>query len=403
LTKSVFYTLTGCFTLSALFIHILMMPLLFAGVFYIVDSNYRNNFVNQVRNDALTLASISDSQNKNALLFQEKIIDDAITSGRLFAAKITGDEKKILREWGYPSLIKNMDEDFFFGEHDDSVFNIIIPRYNSAGSRQGELFLSYDELPTKKEISQAYLYGLYLSIIYIVITFFITIILGRRVTKPIKQLSNASKEISMGNYEKELVVESNIKDIQQLANTLEHMRFELVKKNNEMEHHAMHDGLTGLPNRLLLRNRIDEIISNNNTHTTALLMIDLDRFKEINDSLGHLVGDEVLKTASQRLLSYVRQSDTVSRLGGDEFAIILHQVSDEKAVEIANTLSKKLRESFTINGNELKVGASIGIALHPQHGKTFNEVLHCADIAMYASKSNRQGEAILYSEQLDKK
>lgn len=400
MTKNIFYTLTGCFTLSALFIHMLMMPLLFAGVFYIVDSNYRNNFVNHVRNDALTLASISESQADNALLYQEKIIDDAIISGRLSSAKITNEENKILREWGDNSLTNNTDEDFFFGEHDDNVFNIIVPRYDTAGNIQGELLLSYDELPTKKEISQAYLYGFYLSITYIIITFFITVILGRRVTKPIKQLSDASKEISMGHYEKELVVESNIKDIQQLANTLEHMRFELVKKNNEMKHHAMHDGLTGLPNRLLLRERIDKIITNKHTHTTALLMLDLDRFKEINDTLGHLVGDEVLKIASQRLLSCVRQSDTVSRLGGDEFALVLYKINDEKAMAIANTLSKKLRESFTVNDNELNVSASIGIALHPQHGKTFNEVLHCADIAMYASKLNRQGEAILYNEQL---
>jgi len=383
--------------------HLVMVPLLFGGVFYLVESNYQNHFVNQVRNDALILASFSESDDENALEYQQKIIEDAVASGRLFAARILDEKNKVLRSWGGSQLLIKHDEDFFFGEHDDTVFNIIVPRYDVEGNLRGEMFLIYDEQPTREQIAQAYRYGIYLSIVYIVITFTLTTLLGRQVTSPMQKLRKASFDISMGHYGKALNVKTGIQDIQQLAQTLESMRYELVKKNNELEYSAMHDSLTGLPNRLLLRHRVDRALSGSDRHhsTMALLMIDLDRFKEINDTLGHLTGDEVLKIAAERLQSCVRQSDTAARLGGDEFAVILPDISSEDAIKIAQKVSDRLQEHLTIADNKLQVGASIGVALYPEHGKTFEDILHCADVAMYASKSDRRGSAVLYSEELD--
>ncbi len=380
-----------------------MVPLLFGGVLYLVESNYKNHFVNQVRNDALILASFSESQNEHTLLYQQKIIEDAVESGRLLTAQIADENGKLLNSWGETELIENYEEDFFFAEHNDTVFNIIVPRYDSEGNTQGELFLSYDEQLTRDQISQTYIYGIYLSLAYISITFTLTILLGRQVTKPIQQLRKASFDISMGQYDRALNVKTGIQDIQQLARTLEHMRHELVMKNRELQYHAMHDHLTGLPNRLLLRHRIDQALSENsqNQKTMAILLIDLDHFKEINDTLGHKVGDEVLKISAERLQAGVRQSDTVARLGGDEFAIILPNIDRENAIKVSQKLAKVLKENFTIDSNEFQVGASIGVALHPEHGKSFEEVLHCADSAMYASKRKRQSGATLYDKQLD--
>lgn len=403
--KAYFSTLTGRFTLSAFLMHLVMAPLLLGGVFYLVESNYRNNFVDQIRNDALILASFSEphseEENENTLHYQQKIIEDAIASGRLFAAKIVDEKNRVLHSWGTISSSMSQDEDFFFGEHDDMIFNIIVPRYDSEGNFRGELFLSYDEQPTLEQIALAYRYGIYLSIVYISITFILTMLLGHQVTSPIQQLREASFDISAGQYEKPLHVETGIRDIQKLAQTLEQMRSELVRKNNEMEYHATHDILTGLPNRLLLRYRIEQTIPDGaqNQSTMALLLIDLDDFKKINDTLGHSTGDEVLKITAERLLACVRQSDTAARLGGDEFAVILPATDSNKAVKIAHQVSKRLQEQFTIGDHELQVGASIGIAIYPEHGKSFKEVLHCADLAMYASK--QQGDAVLYSEQLD--
>lgn len=396
-----FSTLTGRFTLSAIIMHLVMVPILFAGVFYLVETNYTNNFVNQVRNDALILASFSESDNKNALQNQRRIIEEAVENGRLYSAKIVDENNKTIQIWGAVESLASHDEDFFFGEHNDKVFNIIIPRYDNEGNIRGELFLSYDEQPTIEQISQAYEYGIYMTIAYISITFSLTILLGLQVTKPIKQLRKASFDILMGEYNKALHVKTGILDIQQLAKTLEYMRYELVKKNNELHHRAMHDSLTGLPNRLLLRHRIDDALSTIDPEkdSLALLLIDLDHFKEINDTLGHQTGDEVLKIAANRLQSCVRQSDTAARLGGDEFAVILTDINTQNAVDVAQKIADKMSEGFTINNNnKLKVGASIGVAMYPLHGDTFEDIIHKADLAMYVSKLKRECRATLYSE-----
>jgi len=383
--------------------HLLMMIILFGGVFYFVEINLKNNFINQIRNDALILASFSESNNKKSLLYQEKIIEDAVISGRLLSAQILNDKKQVARSWGTDISSAMLDEDFFFGEHNDSVFNIIINRYDSNGNFRGEILLGYDELPTLEQISLTYRYGVYLSLIYIIITFSLTMAMGKIITNPIKQLHNASYDISKGNYEKEIKVETKIRDIQKLATTLEHMRRELVEQNNAMKYQATHDNLTELPNRLHLNQHINQVISNKNKlqKTFALLMIDLDHFKEINDTQGHLAGDEVLKISAQRLQSCVRQTDVASRLGGDEFAVILINVNSEQALKTANKISKSLHEPFIINNKKFQIGASIGAALFPEQGKSFNEILRCADIAMYASKAKRQGEPFLYTKNIE--
>lgn len=383
--------------------HLLMLPFLFIGVFYLVESSYKNNFIDQVRNDALILSSFNEYENEINLQFQQNIIEDYITGGRLHSAQITNSENTVKHSWGEYTPPTEHKEDFFFGEHNDNVFNIIIPRYDSQGNIIGDLFLSYDEQPTNDQISQAYLYGFYLSFIYIFITFILSLILGRQITHPIQQLRDASFDISKGHYEKEMTVKTGIQDIQQLASTLESMRHELVEKSNEMKHQAMHDSLTGLPNRLLLRQHIEASLADNNgeLNNMALLMIDLDRFKEINDTLGHLVGDEVLNISANRLQSNLRPGDLATRLGGDEFAIIISQINNETAVSIAQKISSRLQEPIHIENRELQVGASIGIALYPTPDDQFNHILRRADIAMYASKIKRDGEAILYSVELE--
>ncbi|VAW65137.1 diguanylate cyclase/phosphodiesterase (GGDEF & EAL domains) with PAS/PAC sensor(s) [hydrothermal vent metagenome] len=396
-----FSTLTGRFILSALLMYLLMVPLLFFGVFYIVESNYQSNFVNQVRNDAFVFSSFTNSE--NSLKYHRIIIEDAVSSGRLLSAQIVDENKKTVYTWGAEPALNAQEEDFFFGEHNDNVFNIIVPRFDVNGNQVGAFVLSYDEQSTREQIYQAYYYGIYLTIAYIAITFTLTMLLGRQVTQPIHELREASHEISMGQYKKALNVKTGISDIQQLASTLEFMRHELVKKNSEMQHQAMHDSLTGLPNRLFLRQKIDQIMPENgeNEQTIALLLIDLDRFKEINDTLGHLVGDEVLKISAERLQLSVRMSDMAVRLGGDEFAVVLPDINRENAMNIAQKISVRLQEPVLTGEHWLQVGASIGVALYPEHGENFKDIMHCADVAMYASKRKQEGGVTVYCEEIN--
>jgi diguanylate cyclase len=168
-------------------------------------------------------------------------------------------------------------------------------------------------------------------------------------------------------------------------------------------HQALHDPLTGLPNRILLRDRTGQAIrqSDRELVPAALLLLDLDRFKEVNDTLGHHYGDQLLVQVGQRLQAALRKVDTVARLGGDEFAVLLPRIeAAEGAVTVAEKLQAALEEPFLLEGLSLDVEASIGVALYPEHGSDPEELLQRADIAMYVAKDTHAG-FVLFDPSLD--
>jgi diguanylate cyclase (GGDEF)-like protein len=157
----------------------------------------------------------------------------------------------------------------------------------------------------------------------------------------------------------------------------------------EIEHQALHDSLTELPNRLLFSDRVGQALLAARRDGTgfAILLIDLDRFKEINDTLGHQSGDRVLEEVAQRLRRTLRESDTVARLGGDEFALLARASGDAcGALALADRLHHALSRPFTIDALLLEVEASVGITLYPDHGDNAETLMRRADVAMYLSK-----------------
>jgi len=163
----------------------------------------------------------------------------------------------------------------------------------------------------------------------------------------------------------------------------------LLRERAGTEHQATHDGLTGLPNRTLLVDRLDRAIAHARRHGTscAVLFIDLDRFKEINDTFGHRAGDELLKAVAQRLLQCVRDEDTVARLSGDEFVLLLpHLPESDHVLVVAQRVLDSLGTPLTVSGEPVLLAGSIGIAAYPEDGTTPDEVLANADAAMYRAK-----------------
>jgi diguanylate cyclase (GGDEF)-like protein/PAS domain S-box-containing protein len=161
-----------------------------------------------------------------------------------------------------------------------------------------------------------------------------------------------------------------------------------------LRHQAMHDGLTGLPNRTLLLDSLEKTIeaARANGSMLALMLMDLDRFKEVNDTFGHHFGDALLKQVSFRLLNQIRGDDVVARLGGDEFAMLLPRITDTSTVAAtARRIIGTLEQPFVIEGQVLEVGASIGIALFPEHGPDARTLMRRADVAMYAAKQRQSG------------
>ena len=171
---------------------------------------------------------------------------------------------------------------------------------------------------------------------------------------------------------------------------------------NRMSHLAQHDALTDLPNRVLLQDRLAQAMERGQRNGTqaALLFLDLDRFKSVNDSLGHAAGDQLLVEMARRLKGCVRESDTVSRLGGDEFVVLLADLNDPQGPSrVAEKILAALTEPFQLAGQNQTVGASIGVAVYPRDGHSVDELMKNADAAMYLAKqSGRNGYRFFTSE-----
>jgi len=171
---------------------------------------------------------------------------------------------------------------------------------------------------------------------------------------------------------------------------------ERVQVEDELRHQALHDALTGLPNRALLHTYLRQALAaaRRDRAPLALLLLDLDHFKEVNDTFGHHYGDVLLQQVSGRLTGALRTADMVARLGGDEFAVLLPDTDQESAAHVIETLRAALDAPFSIEGHVIHVGASTGLALYPEHGEEVDTLLRCADIAMYTAKRGRENHAV---------
>lgn len=170
----------------------------------------------------------------------------------------------------------------------------------------------------------------------------------------------------------------------------------------ELEHHALHDALTGLPNRILLNDRVEQcmIKSLNTGQNFVLMILDLDQFKTINDTLGHYHGDILLQQVGKHLKGVLSESVTIARLGGDEFAILLPNGNIEEAITISNQILNSFEHTFIVEEHSISVRTSVGVALFPDHGEDVTSLMRKADIAMYTAKQSGSGYAI-YSKDKD--
>jgi diguanylate cyclase (GGDEF)-like protein len=177
------------------------------------------------------------------------------------------------------------------------------------------------------------------------------------------------------------------------------------RAESQIAHMAMHDALTDLPNRVMLRERLEQALARvNRGERVALFYIDLDHFKAVNDTLGHLVGDELLKAVAERLRGCVRDVDTIARLGGDEFAIIQTVLTGPNdAALLAQRVQDALKAPYVIDGNQVVIDSSIGIALAPDDGSSVEELLKNSDLAAYAAKADGRGAFRFFEAEMDHK
>ncbi|MGB5324669.1 MAG: EAL domain-containing protein [Pseudomonadales bacterium] len=216
--------------------------------------------------------------------------------------------------------------------------------------------------------------------------------LADELTRPLKLLTQKAAQIKSGDYS--LPAEKFQQDeIGQLASTLSHMCETIAEREQKIIGLAYADSLTGLPNRALFEDRLNQAVSQNKRSggNFSVVLMDLDRFKYINDVLGHEAGDFVLCEVARRLESVLRESDTVARLGGDEFAMLLAGGSEYHVQAAINKIMDVFDEPVTLNSQSLDVACSLGVASFPAHGEDPSLLLRRADMAMYAAKRFNAG------------
>lgn len=253
---------------------------------------------------------------------------------------------------------------------------------------------------TAESLRQELLYAGIFTVLFLLAGTLLALVTGRRLARPIRTLADQARQLGEGNFDRDISV-SRRDEIGDLANAFSTMRSKLLASQQKAEYLAFHDVLTGLRNRASLVETLDELCIRNRSERKlgAVLFIDLDDFKPVNDTLGHEAGDDLLVEAAARLkhcLTGAAAADcllegsvdaSVARLGGDEFTIVLTRLPEKAQAErVADEVLAALSQAFEIKGNEVFIGASIGISLFPDHGRDAEALLASADVAMYHAK-----------------
>jgi diguanylate cyclase (GGDEF)-like protein len=223
-----------------------------------------------------------------------------------------------------------------------------------------------------------------------------SLLIARSITRPVHRLVEAARRVQQGDYARHVDVEHR-DEIGQLAVSFNHMLDGIVSREREILRLAYEDGLTGLPNRAMFNEQLDQAVRTAKRAATPLgvLLFDMDRFKAINDTLGHPVGDQALREVASRVRRVLRDSDIVARLGGDEFGVLLATGGAELAPKVvAQKIQKALEAPLVIDGQPMDITASIGIARFPEHGEDAASLLRAADVAMYEAKRAKSGFSI---------
>lgn len=224
--------------------------------------------------------------------------------------------------------------------------------------------------------------------------------LEKMILRPFASVASALK-VESENLEGTILPNYGTRETKDLIDAFNTMRQQVQARQSALEYHALHDSLTRLGNRNRLTEHLNQAIkiANQKNSSLALLMLDLNQFKEVNDTLGHPAGDRLLIEVGIRLSGLLRDTDTIARLGGDEFAILLPTAHETHAIKIANKIAAALAHPFNLDEQQLYTSASVGITIYPHHGIDARILIQHADIAMYQAKHQKAGLAVYDPEQ----
>lgn len=389
-------------------------------------------------NRTKTTAKLFSSTTQAAVLSSdlaalESMIKELLSNPGIVYARVTAN-KVVLAEGGDQIALRRpfMADTSLDTAIQDGVFDIQADILVS-GEKYGFVEIGFSTTAIQTLIQDARNKTLALAFLDLGLVAVFTILLGVYLTRQLRQLQDGTNRIAAGELGHQLIISgrdelaqtasafnlmsSRLKhlhderavqenEIRSLNTELEQRVVErtmqLQELNQQLEHQALHDSLTNLPNRILFHDRLNATLlaAQRSEEPFALIGVDLNLFKEINDSLGHHAGDLVLQHVAKACSKALRDSDTVARMGGDEFSILLPKVNDsESALRVAKRVLSMIEEPVNISGQLLEITASLGIAIYPDHGTELTRLINHADVAMYEAKRNRFG-VTLYNPEL---
>ncbi|WP_134702737.1 EAL domain-containing protein [Ammoniphilus sp. YIM 78166] len=237
--------------------------------------------------------------------------------------------------------------------------------------------------------------SLIISVIVLVFVFCISYLLADYIVRPLNRILQKVNEIAEGNIGSQVKIDRR-DELGLLSNGVNKMSTNLLNYTNEIQYQANHDYLTGLPNLRLFNQITSEKAAEANQSSFAILFLDLDKFKFVNDMLGHAAGDHILKAAAERVTSLLQDGETLARIGGDEFLLLLPNSQRERAKETAERIKKEFEKPFVYGGNEFFITVSIGISLYPTDSTDVEAIVNNADMAMYRAKERGRNNYQFY-------
>jgi diguanylate cyclase (GGDEF)-like protein len=392
---------TGRMVMAALVMHIALALSLGYAINRLIADDLKDQFVITSRMHARQFG-LAIEANASSPAKVEGILQDALLSGQLLHAELILDDGTVLpRIPGGPR--QPFVEDFAFDSNSgDPVYRIAVPISASRGAVRGSLHLGFDKQPIQMRIRELAQRGLVLIAGYLLVSLVLAGVSGELLTRSIRRLRDAARRVAQGHIREPLDIQSGIAEVSNLAEDLELMRSELVRQGSELHALAYYDGLTGLANRVLFSERLTAALAaaKRTNEKVAILFLDLDRFKRVNDTLGHDAGDELLRSVGNRMQACLQTvdgtsmdaqqaADAVARLGGDEFALLLPGISTAgEAGAMADQILNVVNDPIRIGDHRVYATASIGIAIYPFDGEEAGTLLKNADAAMYHAKQH---------------
>ncbi len=369
----------------------------------------------QLQNRLASLADIVGQNSAAALVFDDRaaaveVLQALRAESSVISACLYQSSGQLFAQYGRRDGVRDCPERVRDERTDKPGFLGVTRTIARQGDVAGTLFLQSDLHEIARRWRHLLLVTAWMLLVALLVGGVAGSLLQRRISRPVRALATAMQQVTDRHDFSARVEAWGFDEIARLGAGFNSMLEELQRQAGEkkafaaqLQRQALNDDLTGLPNRRLLSDRLRHALAfaGRQQLQVALVYIDLDGFKLVNDSLGHAIGDLLLRQVALRLQSRVRESDTVARLGGDEFAVVISgaQAGDD-AAQLAAALLEVLAPAFLVEGHEIAIGASIGISLFPKNGATPLLLLQQADSAMYAAKKIGKNRMVYFSPEL---